>query len=119
MFPNPWNIYLHDTPAKDLFQREARAFSHGCIRLAQPREFAYHLLARQTSDPKALFEEKLHSGAESRVDLDQPIPVHLEYRTAFTNVRGGLQFRRDVYGRDAQIWAALEREGVEAAPPQG
>ncbi|WP_246082481.1 L,D-transpeptidase family protein [Rubellimicrobium rubrum] len=119
MFPNPWNIYLHDTPAKDLFQREARAFSHGCIRLQQPRDFAYHLLARQTSDPKGEFEAKLQSRAETRVNLEQPIPVHLEYRTAFTNVRGGLQFRRDVYGRDAQIWAALEAEGVEAAPLQG
>ena len=119
MFPNPWNIYLHDTPAKDLFDREARAFSHGCVRLHQPREFAYHLLARQTSDPQGFFGERLDSEAETRVNLDQPIPVHLEYRTAFTNVRGGLQFRRDVYGRDGRIWAALEAEGVEAAPLQG
>jgi murein L,D-transpeptidase YcbB/YkuD len=119
MFPNPWNIYLHDTQAKDLFNREARAFSHGCIRLQRPREFGYHLLARQTSDPQGLFDGKVTSGAESRVNLDQPIPVHLEYRTAFTNVRGGLQFRRDIYGRDGRIWAALEAEGVEAAPLQG
>ncbi|TNC69516.1 L,D-transpeptidase family protein [Rubellimicrobium roseum] len=119
MFPNPWNIYLHDTPAKDLFQREVRAFSHGCIRLADPRGFAYHLLARQSPDPKGVFDSKLQSGAETRVNLDQPIPVHLEYRTAFTTSRGGLQFRRDVYGRDARIWAALEAEGVEAAPLQG
>jgi murein L,D-transpeptidase YcbB/YkuD len=119
MFPNPWNIYLHDTPAKDLFQREVRAFSHGCIRLAQPRDFAFHLLAPQTADPKGFFEQRLNSGAETRVNLDTPIPVHLDYRTAFTNVRGGLQYRRDIYGRDARIWAALEAEGVEAAPLQG
>lgn len=115
MFPNPWNIYLHDTPSKDLFEREVRAFSHGCVRLQRPRDFAYHLLARQTSDPQGLFGGKLDSGAESRVNLDQPIPVHLDYRTAFANVRGGLQFRRDIYGRDGRIWAALEAEGVEAA----
>jgi murein L,D-transpeptidase YcbB/YkuD len=114
MFPNPWNIYLHDTPSKDLFDRETRAFSHGCIRLADPRDFAYHLLARQTADPKGLFASHLDSGAESRVNLDQPIPVHLDYRTAFTDVRGGLSFRRDVYGRDAAIWSALAAEGVEA-----
>ncbi len=119
MFPNPWNIYLHDTPAKDLFGREVRAFSHGCIRLAQPREFAFHLLARQTPDPRGFFEERLQSGAETRVNLDQPVPVHLEYRTAVTNLRGGLQFRRDIYGRDGRIWTALESEGVEAAPLQG
>jgi murein L,D-transpeptidase YcbB/YkuD len=119
MFPNPWNIYLHDTQAKDLFNRETRAFSHGCIRLQRPQEFGYHLLARQTSDPRGLFDGKVASGEETRVNLDQPIPVHLEYRTAFTNVRGGLQFRRDIYGRDGRIWAALEAEGVEAAPLQG
>jgi murein L,D-transpeptidase YcbB/YkuD len=114
MFPNPWNIYLHDTPSKDLFDREVRAFSHGCIRLADPRDFAHHLLARQSAEPRGLFEDRLNSGAESRVDLDQPIPVHLDYRTAFTGVRGGLQFRRDVYGRDAGIWERLAAEGVEA-----
>lgn len=119
MFPNPWNIYLHDTPAKELFEREARAFSHGCVRLQKPREFAYHLLSRQTSDPEGFFRERLESEAETRVNLDHPIPVHLEYRTAFTNVRGGLQFRRDVYGRDGRIWAALEGEGVEAVALQG
>jgi murein L,D-transpeptidase YcbB/YkuD len=116
MFPNPWNIYLHDTPSKDLFERETRAFSHGCIRLQKPRDFAYHLLARQTADPQGLFGGHLDSGNETRVNLDTPVPVHLEYRTAFTNVRGGLQFRRDIYGRDGRIWAALEAEGVEAGP---
>lgn len=119
MFPNPWNIYLHDTPAKDLFQRESRAFSHGCIRLSDPHGFAHHLLARQTPDPEGYFGERLATGDETRVNLEEPIPVHLEYRTAFTNVRGGLQFRRDVYGRDGRIWSALEAEGVEAAPLQG
>lgn len=119
MFPNPWNIYLHDTPAKDLFDRETRAFSHGCIRLQKPREFAYHLLAKQTNDPQGAFHQTLETGNETRVKLEEPIPVHLEYRTAFTNVRGGLQFRRDVYGRDGRVWAALEAEGVEAAPLQG
>ncbi len=113
MFPNPWNIYLHDTPSKDLFDREVRAFSHGCIRLADPRDFAHHLLARQSADPRGLFADRLNSGAESRVDLDQPIPVHLDYRTAFTDIRGDLQFRRDVYGRDAGIWERLAAEGVE------
>lgn len=119
MFPNPWNIYLHDTQARDLFNREVRAFSHGCIRLQQPRDFAYHLLARQAADPRSLFEDTVATGQETRLSLEQPIPVHLEYRTAFTNVRGGLQFRRDIYGRDGRIWAALEAEGVEAGPLQG
>lgn len=112
MFPNRHNIYLHDTPAKNLFGREVRAFSHGCIRLNDPFDFAYALLAKQESNPEAFFQGRLATGAESRVNLDAPVPVHIVYRTAFTNVTGSLQFRRDVYGRDGQIWNALAREGV-------
>ena len=119
MFPNSYNIYLHDTPSRDLFASEIRAFSHGCIRLQDPREFAYALLARQTDDPEGLFAEKLGTGAETRVDLEVPVPVHLDYRTAFTTVTGGIQFRRDVYGRDTAIWAALAAQGVEIAAVQG
>ncbi|MCX7300008.1 MAG: L,D-transpeptidase family protein [Rhodobacterales bacterium] len=119
MFPNPYNIYLHDTPAKDLFAREVRAFSHGCIRLAQPVDFAHVILARQTDDPEGLFDEHLRTGVESRVNLDVPIPVHLDYRTAFTDVTGGLEFRRDIYGRDGRIWAALAAEGVAVTSVRG
>lgn len=119
MFPNPWNIYLHDTPAQDLFTREVRAFSHGCIRLDDPFDFAYVLLAPQEADPEGYFHDILDTGAETRVTLDQPVPVHLDYRTAFTDVTGGLEFRRDVYGRDALIWEALVAEGVEAPGVQG
>ncbi len=119
MFPNPYNIYLHDTPSKDLFNREVRAFSHGCIRLADPFDFAHALLVRQTNDPDGLFNSRLDTGAESRIDLDVPVPVHLEYRTAFTDVMGGVQFRRDIYGRDATIWNALAAEGVAVGAVQG
>ena len=112
MFPNKYNIYLHDTPSKSLFQREVRAFSHGCIRLADPFDFAYALLAKQTNDPKGLFHAHLKTGQESVVPLDEPVPVHLIYRTAFTTAKGGIEYRRDIYGRDATIWNALAREGV-------
>lgn len=119
MFPNRYNIYLHDTPAQNLFAREVRAFSHGCIRLDDPHDFAYALLAKQTSDPVDYFQSRLRTGTETRVDLETPVPVHLDYRTAFTNVDGSLQYRRDIYGRDAVIWNALEREGVAAGGVQG
>ena len=112
MFPNKFNIYLHDTPAKRLFARESRAYSHGCIRLSEPFEFAYRLLAPQVSDPKAFFQAKLASGQETIVELKKHVPVHLVYRTAFTDAKGGLHFRRDVYGRDAKIFAALQKAGV-------
>lgn len=112
IFPNQYNIYLHDTPAKSLFGREARAFSHGCVRLQDPFDFAYALLAAQESDPKSVFDGYLNSGREARVNLDVQVPVHLVYRTAFTHTTGQLNFRRDVYGRDGQIWNALANEGV-------
>lgn len=119
MFPNQYNIYLHDTPARDLFSHDVRAYSHGCIRLNDPRDFAYVLLARQTDDPAGFFNERLETGNETRVNLDVPVPVHLDYRTAFTDVTGALQHRPDVYGRDATIWEALAAEGVEIPTVSG
>ncbi|MCO6381964.1 murein L,D-transpeptidase [Oceanicola sp. 502str15] len=113
MFPNKYNIYLHDTPSKSLFNRDVRAFSHGCIRLADPFDFAYALLARQTDDPKGTFQSLLRTGAESMVKLDVQIPVHLIYRTAFTQARGHMNYRDDIYGRDARIWNAMAEMGVK------
>jgi murein L,D-transpeptidase YcbB/YkuD len=113
MFPNRYNIYLHDTPAKSLFGREARAFSHGCVRLNQPFEFAHALLAKQTADPEGFFQAKLDTGRESVVGLVKQVPVHIVYRTAVTLPKGGMEYRRDVYGRDAKIWAALQKQGVQ------
>lgn len=112
MFPNKYNIYLHDTPEKALFNKEVRAFSHGCVRLADPFDFAYALLALQQDDPEAYFQRILKSGKETRVNLEEPVPVHLIYRTAFTDARGALHFRDDVYDRDSRIWRALNAAGV-------
>ena len=119
MFPNQYNIYLHDTPAKDLFAREKRDFSHGCIRLQQPFDFAYELLSKQESDPRTYFHDKLDTGRETVVNLEKPVPVHITYRTAFTRAKGRIQFRRDVYGRDAKIWEALSKAGVSLGEVQG
>ncbi|GAA6198849.1 L,D-transpeptidase family protein [Aquicoccus sp. SU-CL01552] len=119
MFPNRYNIYLHDTPQKHLFKREVRAFSHGCIRLAEPFEFAYALLAVQSDDPRGLFQSILKSGRETKVDLEKHVPVHIIYRTAFTDELGRAEFRRDVYGRDAKIWNALQQAGVALGSVQG
>lgn len=119
MFPNVHNIYLHDTPAKNLFGREVRAYSHGCVRLADPFDFAYALLAKQESDPQGFFQAKLATGKEARVNLKNPVPVHIIYRTAFTTPKGHTQYRRDIYGRDAQIWRALSNAGVALRAVQG
>ena len=119
MFPNKYNIYLHDTPAKNLFSREVRAFSHGCIRLQDPFDFAEALLSKQEADPMGFFKSQLRTGRESRVNLVDPVPVHIIYRTAYTDARGKLNFRKDIYGRDARIWNALQKAGVELNRVQG
>ena len=119
MFPNVHNIYLHDTPAKNLFGREVRAYSHGCVRLADPFDFAYALLAKQESQPEQYFQSVLATGRETRVDLKAPVPVHIIYRTAFTTPKGHTQYRRDIYGRDAKVWRALSNAGVALRAVQG
>lgn len=119
MFPNPHAIYLHDTPDRSLFSRETRAYSNGCVRLNDPHDFAYVLLARQQANPQEYFQTILKSGRQTRVDLEEPVPVHLIYRTAFTNAKGQTQYRRDVYGRDARIWNALSQAGVALRAVRG
>ncbi len=112
MFPNKYNIYLHDTPSQHLFAREVRTFSHGCIRLDDPHDFAYALLAKQEDRPEQYFQRILKSGANTKVMLDEPVPVHLIYRTAFTQAKGHMNYRDDIYNRDAKIWQALANAGV-------
>jgi len=119
MLPNRHNIYLHDTPHKTLFLKEKRAFSHGCIRLQQPFEFAYALLEKQSSNPVSEFHNILETGLETTVALKEHIPVHIIYRTTVTSADGRMGFRRDVYGRDALIFEALESVGVVIAQNHG
>ncbi len=119
MFPNQYSIYLHDTPSKPLFDLEVRAFSHGCIRLQKPFEFAYELLKPQTSDPEAQFQEAMDTGEETVVYLRKPVQVHLIYRTAFVDELGVINYRRDIYGRDAAIYEALIEAGIQARPVSG
>jgi murein L,D-transpeptidase YcbB/YkuD len=119
MFPNPYAIYLHDTPDKHLFQRERRTYSSGCIRLADPHEFAYRLLERQTADPVGAFQSTLRTGANTRIPLEEPVPVHLVYRTAIGQAKGRVNYREDIYGRDAALWRALKAAGVSLVAVRG
>lgn len=119
MFPNVYNIYLHDTPTKSLFANEVRAYSHGCIRLADPFDFAYALLERQSDDPEGEFTSHLNTKAESVIKLVEPLPVHLVYFTAWPTAKGRMTYRRDVYGRDAAIFQALMAAGVAPDGVQG
>jgi murein L,D-transpeptidase YcbB/YkuD len=109
MMPNPFDVYLHDTDDRDLFREPRRSFSSGCIRLEQPLELLDWALAETPAWPPQAARMALDSGEERRVALDRPIPVHIEYRTAWVHADGTAQFRPDLYGRDRLVAAALER----------
>jgi murein L,D-transpeptidase YcbB/YkuD len=103
---NRFEVYLHDTPSKDLFSRTDRRISHGCIRVENARELAA-LLMRQPTDR---IDQTIAMGSTTRSGLPQPVPVFVVYETAFADVDGSLQFRADVYGRDAEIGQHLAPE---------
>jgi murein L,D-transpeptidase YcbB/YkuD len=106
MLPNPHNVYLHDTPAKEKFASTSRAFSHGCIRLSRPLDFAYRIVGAVPGWSKARIDATVAAGRTVQVLLPRRIPVHLIYATAFKG-ENGIEFRPDVYGRDRKLYAAL------------
>lgn len=112
MFPNRHAVYLHDTPTKSLFDRQVRAFSHGCIRVAKPTEMALTLLSKQSADPTRRYQTMRSRFGEQYEHFAQPLRVHIVYRTAWVDAAGRLQLRRDVYGRDAKVSAALVKAGL-------
>jgi len=119
MFPNSYNIYLHDTPSKSLFDKDVRAFSHGCIRVADPFDLAHELLSVQSAAAELEFDTHLQTGEETTVKLEKTVPVHLVYFTAYPDGKGRMTYRRDVYGRDAALFEALSAAGVALPGVQG
>ncbi len=117
MFPNPYMVYLHDTPSKGLFSRTERAFSHGCIRTQNPFDLAELLLAGQGWD-RARIDRVVASKKNTRVNLENPITVMLLYWTAEADADGTVFFRRDVYNRDARIIEGLD-EPFRIDTPEG
>lgn len=110
MFPNENNIYLHDTPAQHRFEESLRAFSHGCVRVERPHELARYFLEHTTSRDPAELEEILATRERTRVDLDQPVPVHLIYLTAWADEDGRLHVHPDVYDRNERFHEILETQ---------
>jgi L,D-transpeptidase YcbB len=103
LFPNSYNIYLHDTPAKSLFGETSRAFSHGCIRLGEPMKLAEFLLRNDSTWTKQNIQKAMDAGKEKYVTLSKTIPVFIGYFTAWVDSEGLLNFRDDVYGHDAKL----------------
>jgi murein L,D-transpeptidase YcbB/YkuD len=101
--PNRFDVYLHDTPLKNLFSRDNRRQSHGCVRVENPRELAAMLLQQ----PVDVVNKGIALGYTNRRMLPTPVPVFLVYQTAFAGADGGVEFRADVYQRDDDIWQHL------------
>ncbi|HEY3128938.1 MAG TPA: L,D-transpeptidase family protein [Acidobacteriota bacterium] len=100
MFPNQFNVYLHDTPAEGLFGRVERDLSHGCVRIEKPIDLARYLLRDQPQWTESKIREAMQAGEERTVRLKEPIPVHLLYWTAWVDSDGTVEFREDIYGYD-------------------
>lgn len=113
MFPNPHNVYLHDSPARNLFERNVRAFSHGCIRLSRPLDLAEQVL--RVGGVQGWSKERINDVVASTkntvVNLREPLPVHITYLTAWAD-DGVANFRQDIYGHDAKLLAALEGKSI-------
>ena len=103
LFPNSFDIYFHDTPAKSLFSQDKRAYSHGCIRLSDPVKMAEYLLKDDSSWPPEKIMDAMNSGNEKFVKVKNPVPVFITYYTAWVDDNGLLNFRDDIYKRDAVV----------------
>ncbi len=114
MFLNKYNVYLHDTPSRSLFEESQRDFSHGCIRIQQPIELAAYLLRQDPRWNRDTLLRSLGEAVDRTVPLPEPIPVHLLYWTAWADEDGTIQFRKDIHDRDTPLLTALR-----APPPAG
>jgi L,D-transpeptidase YcbB len=111
IFPNPHNVFIHDTPIRSIFNLEDRYFSHGCVRVENPVKLAIFLLKDQ--DNGQWTQDKIMKVVETRentrVNLKQPIPVHITYLTAWAEQDGTVHFRKDAYKRDMTLRTAMSK----------
>jgi len=103
LFPNSHSIYLHDSPAKSLFNETNRAFSHGCIRLSEPKKLAFYLLRNDNNWNDSAITAAMNSGKEKTISLSKTLPVFIAYFTAWVDRNNHINFRKDVYSRDARL----------------
>jgi murein L,D-transpeptidase YcbB/YkuD len=113
IFPNDENVYLHDTPARSLFGRARRDFSHGCVRLEDPAALAQWVLRDQPDWTRERIEAAMEGKTSMRVDLARPLPVILFYMTAMMMPSDPtLHFADDIYGHDARLARALKSRPI-------
>ncbi len=109
LFPNKFDVYLHDTPDRSLFNREQRDFSSGCVRVEKPVALAAYLLKGDKAWPLQRLKSVLKAGRRQVIHIPRPIPLHLLYLTAWVDEAGILQFRKDIYHRDTALEKTLEQ----------
>ena len=119
MFPNKFNVYLHDTPSKGYFLKNKRAFSSGCIRIEKPIELAEYLLRPDPQWTKEKILATIKSGNETTVKLPVAIPIHLLYWTAWADSDGVIHFLEDIYGRDKLVHEALREKYTDSSGVSG
>jgi murein L,D-transpeptidase YcbB/YkuD len=107
LFPNSYNIYLHDTPSKYLFGESSRDFSHGCIRIKEPVKLAEFLLKDRPEWNAGTISQAMHSGKEKYITLKNKVPVFIAYFTAFIDRNNKINFRKDIYDRDNKLAATI------------
>jgi murein L,D-transpeptidase YcbB/YkuD len=110
VFPNQFDVYLHDTPAGKLFERSRRTFSHGCVRIEKPDELAQYLLSDDPRWTPEAVAAKLATGESETITLARPLPVYILYLTAWVEADRTLNFGGDVYDEDARLDEALAAE---------
>ncbi len=103
VMPNSYNVYLHDTPSKQLFEREARAFSHGCVRVGNAFDLDSILLERRAEWPRTRIDAVIKSGRTTTAQLDRAVPIYISYFTAEPDGSGKIHFATDVYERDKNL----------------
>jgi murein L,D-transpeptidase YcbB/YkuD len=113
MFPNKFNVYLHDTPSRDLFESNIRTFSSGCVRVEKPLDLAEYLLRADPTWTRPALLAAFERGEEQTVRLPEPITIHVIYSTAWIDDDGNVQFRQDIYERDRAV-----QEALIAPPPR-
>lgn len=113
LFPNEFNVYLHDTPADAAFDKTFRNLSHGCVRLERPYDFAGFVFENNPQWTPSKIRQQVRTREHKVIEMDEHLPVHFLYWTAFVDEEGRMNFRPDVYGYDEAHKQAVERQGQQ------
>jgi murein L,D-transpeptidase YcbB/YkuD len=116
-FPNKHDVYMHDTPQRDLFSQSKRMFSHGCMRVHNPQRLAEVVLGEDQGMSPDKVKDLIAHGSKTEITLKSPIPVHVTYMTAVADESGKVQYFSDVYGHDQRLQLALSGKQTEFADP--